>query len=362
MWAGVRRCLPNPNISPLTLGFAALTPTCAARLEKSSLIADSMPMQVNTRTFRNWRLHGLLLAALALSACSTAPVQRAGRDGGPSRPPIDVMAIPDAVPKVEPRSRYGNPANYVVFGQRYHVMPTSDGYVERGVASWYGDKFHGKRTSSGDPYDMYGMTAAHKTLPLPTYARVTNLQNGRSIVVKINDRGPFVDNRIIDLTYTGAAKLGLLGAGTGLVEVRALDPRRPDPGPTLLMAKNAPATPPAPKSAPVAATRQTAPALLDALIPPANADDTPPAPSARATASPALYLQIGAFASRDNAEQLRDKLSAARMPGIHISEAVSNQRPIYRVRIGPLASVAEADRMTGELARYGIANPRVVVD
>jgi rare lipoprotein A len=315
-------------------------------------------------TFRRWRLHGLLVSALALGACSTTPDQRADRDGGPSKPPFDVMAVPDAVPKVEPRSRYGNPASYVVFGQRYHVMPASDGYVERGIASWYGDKFHGKRTSSGDPYDMYGMTAAHKTLPLPTYARVTNLQNGRSIVVKINDRGPFARNRIIDLTYTGAAKLGLLGAGTGLVEVRALDPRRPDPGPTLLMAQNtAPAPRPAPKPAPAAAARQTAPALLDALIPPAHADDMPPAPTARATASPTLYLQIGAFASRDNAEQLRHKLSTtARMPGIHISEAVSNQRPIYRVRIGPLASAAEADRVSGELARYGIANPRVVVD
>lgn len=352
------------------------------------MIADSMSMQVRkkgTEAFftasmcmrnsqrrkmppspfsRNWRLHGLLLAALALSACSTIPDQRAGQDGGPARPPLDIMSIPDAVPKVEPRSRYGNPANYVVYGTRYHVMPTSTGYVERGIASWYGDKFHGKRTSSGDPYDMYGMTAAHKTLPLPTYARVTNLRNGRSIVVKINDRGPFVANRIIDLSYVGAAKLGLLGTGTGLVEVRALDPRRPDPGPTLIEARQSPTGFPAPATPRPAAAATSKPksSIVDSLISPAYADDAPPAAKSPGSATPTLYLQIGAFANRDNAEQLRSKLGAARFPGIHVSEAVSNQRPIYRVRIGPLASAAEADRMTGELARYGIANPRVVVD
>lgn len=292
--------------------------------------------------------------ALALGACSTVPDQRGSVPGSAPR---DIMAIPDAVPKVEPRSRYGNPANYVVFGKRYQVMPTSNGYVERGIASWYGPDFHGKRTSSGDPYDMYGMTAAHKTLPLPTYARVTNLSNGRSIVVRINDRGPFVTNRIIDLSYTGAAKLGLLGHGTGMVEVRALDPRRPDPGPTLIEVRNTPATlpsRPAPPSTSVAA--KPAPTLLDRIIPPAHADDTPP------THTPTLYLQIGAFASRDNAEQLRSKLSAAHVPGIHISETLSNQRPLYRVRVGPLASAAEADRMASELVRHGITNPRVAID
>ncbi|MBI5040323.1 MAG: septal ring lytic transglycosylase RlpA family protein [Gammaproteobacteria bacterium] len=324
-------------------------------------------MRIIVRTWWYWRVHGLVVMALALGACSTVPNQRSG----PGAVPRDIMAIPDAVPKVEPRSRYGNPATYVVFGRRYHVLPTSNGYVERGVASWYGPDFHGERTSSGDTYDMYGMTAAHKSLPLPTYARVTNLRNGRSIVVRINDRGPFVDNRIIDLSYTGAAKLGLIGSGTGLVEVRALDPRRPDldPGPTLLMAQNT--LPSKPAQAKSAAAAKPAPKLpkqiIDKLISPAYADDTPPsgnAPGANppGPATPTLYLQIGAFSNRDNAEQLRSKLSAAHMPGIHISESVSNQRPIYRVRIGPLASVAEADRMASELGRYGIANPHVVID
>lgn len=314
---------------------------------------------------RCWRVHGLLAMSLALGACGTVPTGRLSRDGTTDAVPRDIMAIPDAMPKVEPRSRYGNPATYVVFGRRYHVMPTSNGYVERGVASWYGPDFHGERTSSGDTYDMYGMTAAHKSLPLPTYARVTNLRNGRSIVVRINDRGPFVDNRIIDLSYTGAAKLGLIGTGTGLVEVRALDPRRPDPGPTLRMAENTlPSKPAQPVSrpAPTPPTAKPAPKLIDSLITPAHADDTLPAGNSPAAATPTLYLQIGAFSNRGNAEQLRSKLSAAHVSDIHISESVSNQRPIYRVRIGPLASVAEADRMAATLGRYGIANPRVVVD
>lgn len=314
-------------------------------------------MHVITQILQQWRIHGLVALTLVLGACSSGPGGLT-RDGGPDRIPRDVMAIPDAVPKVEPRSRYGNPASYVVYGTRYYVMPSSDNHVERGIASWYGDKFHGKRTSSGDPYDMYGMTAAHKTLPLPTYARVTNLSNGRSIVVKINDRGPFIGNRIIDLSYTGAAKLGLIGHGTGMVEVRALDPRRADPGPTLIEVRNPPASLPSrPNTAPnTRVTARPAPTLLDKIIPPAYADDAPPAQT------PTLYLQIGAFANRNNAEQLRSKLSAKDVAGIHISETISNQHPLYRVRVGPLASAAEADRVAAQLVRLGISNPRVAID
>jgi rare lipoprotein A len=310
-------------------------------------------MQVYTRTLRDWRLHGLLLIALALNGCSSGPSERASRDrdGYPDRPPRDVLAIPDAVPKSEPRSRYGNPTNYVVFGKRYHVMPTSDGYVERGVASWYGTKFHGQRTSSGEAYDMYAMTAAHKSLPLPTYARVTNLRNGRSVVVKINDRGPFVGNRIIDLSYTAAAKLGILADGTGLVEVRALDPRRPDSAPAPLMAQASTK----PTTAPPIAVASTTP-----LAAPPSADR--PAPPAGAAGSAGLYLQVGAFLHRDNAEQLRNKLLDVHIADIHISEGVSNQRPVYRVRIGPLAGVDDADRMAATLSRHGISDPRVVID
>lgn len=145
------------------------------------------------------------------------------QDGPPlfCRPDPDDLA--DAVPRIEPKSRYGNPSSYKVFGKRYHVLPSSAGYVKRGLASWYGRKFHGRRTSSGETYDMCAMTAAHRSLPLPTYVRVINLDNGRGITVRVNDRGPFHPNRIIDLSYAAAVKLGMAEQGTARVEVRVID-------------------------------------------------------------------------------------------------------------------------------------------
>lgn len=250
-------------------------------------------------------------------------------DSGPSRP-VDVSHIPDATPRVEPKSRYGNPSSYVVRGQRYYVKDTARGYVEKGIASWYGNKFHGRRTSSGERYDMYAMTAAHKTLPLPTYVQVTNLNNGRSVVVKVNDRGPFHDNRLIDLSYSAASKLGILARGTGLVEVRAIDPRRPQP----------------------ASRTAQAPAAVK----------TSARPSAQPLSAPEMYLQVGAFASRYNAERLKTRLDDIKLPGILILPGYANQQPVFRVRIGPLASVEEADRMASLLTRYGISSPHVVID
>ncbi len=137
---------------------------------------------------------------------------------------VPVSDIPDAVPRPEIKTQYGNPESYSVYGTEYRVLDTSEGYQEVGIASWYGDPFHGRRASSGEQYDMYKMTAAHKTLPLPTYLRVTNRSNGRTIVVRVNDRGPFVDGRIVDLSYTAALKLGIVEKGTALVELVALDP------------------------------------------------------------------------------------------------------------------------------------------
>ena len=129
----------------------------------------------------------------------------------------DVSQIPNAVPRVEARSRGGNPSSYVVLGKRYHTLPDSRGFVERGIASWYGRKFHGRKTSNGEVYDMYTMSAAHKRLPIPTYLKVTNLENGRSVVVRVNDRGPFHGKRVIDLSYTAARKLGVVEAGVAKV-------------------------------------------------------------------------------------------------------------------------------------------------
>ena len=157
---------------------------------------------------------------LFLSGCGGTPKQSeiVTTSGGP----------PDAVPKVEPKARYGNMKSYVVYGKTYYPKQSSRGYVERGVASWYGTKFHGRKTSSGERYDMHQMTAAHKTLPLPTYALVKNLDNGRSAIVKVNDRGPFVGDRIIDLSYAAAKKLGVDKKGLAQVEVVSIDPRDHD--------------------------------------------------------------------------------------------------------------------------------------
>ena len=162
----------------------------------------------------------LLGTCLSLMACSFTSNQ----DGAP-RANINVSKIPNAVPRAEPKSQTGNPASYRVFGKTYYVMDSAKGYVQRGIASWYGTKFHGRKTSSGEIYNMYKMTAAHTKLPLPTYVQVTNLKNGRKIIVKVNDRGPFHSNRIIDLSYVAAKKLGIIATGTGLVEVRSIDPK-----------------------------------------------------------------------------------------------------------------------------------------
>ncbi|MES1195673.1 MAG: septal ring lytic transglycosylase RlpA family protein, partial [Steroidobacter sp.] len=156
---------------------------------------------------------------VTLSACTTNRVKPV-----PDLSPAEVDQIQNATPRTEPLSKNGNPAFYDALGKRYFVMPSAAGYEERGVASWYGPGFHEGSTSSGERYDMYGMTAAHKTLPLPTYVQVTNLSNGRSIVVRVNDRGPFKEGRIIDLSYTAAAKLDMLRNGTAFVEVKALVP------------------------------------------------------------------------------------------------------------------------------------------
>lgn len=257
--------------------------------------------------------------AAALAGCSSqGPIDTA--DNAPKNPK-DVSSIQDAVPRAEPRSRYGNPKSYVVAGKRYYTKTSSSGYRERGIASWYGTKFHGRRTSSGEPYDIYKMTAAHKTLPLPTYARVANLRNGRTVIVKINDRGPFHANRIIDLSYAAAARLDILGNGTGLVEVEALDPSR--------QAAN--------------------PAVTDQ-------------PATGSTPATTLFLQVGAFSSRDNATRMEQRLQSSGLGEVRITQAGNSTDPLYRVRIGPLTTVDEADRVSNSLMSLGINDTRVIID
>ena len=258
-----------------------------------------------------------------LAGCSSHKVFEPS-DNAPANP-RDVSGVPNAVPKPEPRSRYGNPASYEVFGERYYTMPSSKGYRERGQASWYGTKFHGKRTSSGEPYDLYAMTAAHKTLPLPTYVEVINLDNNRSVIVKVNDRGPFHEGRIIDLSYSAAAKLGILGKGTGHVEVRAIDPlassRVPDNSPVLVQTN----------------TRAK-------------------------TSDSQLFLQVGAFQSRDNAERLRNNIQAQNLGGVRIVEADTERGTFFKVQVGPLSDTGEADRVAQALQPLGINEARSYVE
>jgi rare lipoprotein A len=291
-------------------------------------------------------------------------------DGGPMQP-FDASNVPDAVPENAPRSKYGNPSSYEVFGRRYHVMRDARGYQERGVASWYGTKFHGARTSSGERYDMYSMTAAHKTLPLPTWVRVTNLENHRSVVVKVNDRGPFHQNRIIDLSYSAALKLGIVGKGTGLVEVRALGPG------ASLESSGVPqdqtvATPlPTPRTADTGTPAVTA-GLVDAprstalgTVPDAAPAPMPQpaAPSAVTAAphAPQLFLQVGAFAEEKNARALALRLQEN---GIGISAVVHGNGDagnLHKVRIGPLATVEDVDAMTAKLVALGLKDPQLVI-
>lgn len=264
----------------------------------------------------------IIALVLLVTGCSLKPPSIFGRsmieDGAPTGR-MDVSQIHDAVPRAEPRSRSGNPRSYTVLGRTYHVMPDSRGYHERGAASWYGTKFHGQRTSSGETYNMYAMTAAHKTLPLPTYVRVTNLRNGRQVIVKVNDRGPFHDNRLIDLSYAAATKLGIIGNGTGLVEVEALDPNNGSPRP---IRNN------------IALNGQN-------LV---------------------LYLQVGAFSDRDNAERLLQRLRSSINNSIRIQTAASYEKTLYRVQVGPMSNIEQADATSMRLAQLGIRDMHLIIE
>lgn len=267
----------------------------------------------------------LIFILLFITGCSSSRYSQY-HDSAPTGE-IDLRRINNAIPRAEPRSKYGNSPSYVVRGKRYYVMQDSRNFVERGVASWYGKKFHGHRTSSGETYDMYKMTAAHKKLPLPTYVEVRHLQNNKSIIVRVNDRGPFHDNRVIDLSYAAAKKLGITTTGTGVVEIRAIDPYEYHRN--KQMARN-----PAPQT---------------------NSSTTASSNDYR------LFLQVGAFVSRTNAEQLRNRLLTEL--GAHpIKTGYSEEKNIYRVRIGPLTNVEQADQLATRIAKLGFTEPHIVID
>lgn len=252
------------------------------------------------------------------------------RDSTPADVP-DISKIPEPVPKDEPISQYGNKSPYSVLGESYRVLPSAKGYDERGLASWYGNKFHGYMTSNFERYDMYAYTAASKTLPLPSYARVTNLENGRSVIVRVNDRGPFVQNRIIDLSYVAAVKIGVWPKGKAMVEVRGIDPAHPE---------------------------RSAEPVHGNTVSTRNAATTPP----QKTPKPELYLQVGAFADHANAERAAAKVRAAHLGEVHVVEAQVDGKSVQRVRLGPLKDADEADRLTPKLRALGLGQPRVAVD
>lgn len=274
------------------------------------------------------RLLLLFVIAFVLAGCSSAPprTEQAGqpvpvpekkapsskggyyKDDGPGeKPPPDLASLPDAVPRTEPLHRYAN-RPYQVFGKDYVPTASHQQYWERGMASWYGRKFHGQKTSSGEIYDMYAMSAAHKTLPIPSYARVTNVANGKSVVVRINDRGPFHSDRVIDLSYAAAYKLGYAAAGSALVEVESVE------------------------------AGQAAPASTEESRNPAEAKNT--------------YIQVGAFSSRENAEDFRGRV-ARQLAWLSEGMQVLSIGNLWRLHVGPYgsgdAARSIAERIEAEL-------------
>jgi rare lipoprotein A len=260
----------------------------------------------------------LLLAALVsvlLASCAGKKPQVEEPADGPSTTDLRAEDVADAVPQAEPLARYGNHSPYEVFGKKYSVLPSSNGYHERGVASWYGSKFHGRRTSSGEPYDMHLATAAHKSLPLPTYAEVTNLDNGKKVVVKINDRGPFKDDRLIDMSYGAALRLGMTGTGTARVDVRVID-----------VSADAPAV--------------------------SYSADT----GSKGTGTEGTWLQAGAYGKREGAEQLAEQLEQASLNPVSIHDIGD----LFRVWLGPYGNAAEVESVISRAIELGFDRPHRV--
>jgi rare lipoprotein A len=324
----------------------------------------------------------LIVTTLLLAACGTVPQRKAATPGpvtngggylpgdGPGADiPVNLEAIPDAVPKVEPLHPYAN-RPYIALGKTYTPMTVVGNFRERGIASWYGKKFNGQRTSSGDIYDMYAMTAAHPTLPLPSYARVTNLVNHKSVIVRINDRGPFMKDRIIDLSYTAAYKLDLIANGSAEVEVDSIDPNirvnaisastvhsQPLESSAPVNLEVLPAATSAVAAAPVAAAVPSVPAIPVAA--PATAGTQTGAKDSLTSSDTAIYLQLGAFKTQEAAEaylaKMRGKLGDK---GKQLK--LSTKDGLVRVHIGPYASQSEArssaDSMEAQLGFRPMVN------
>ncbi len=269
-----------------------------------------------------------LVLILLLAGCAG----KHAKDGPPRTGSVIPPDLPpDPVPRKETKSRYGNGPIYEVLGRSYQVMDSSYGYQERGVASWYGKKFHGHLTSNQERYDMHAMTAAHKALPLPTYVRVRNLRNNKSIVVRVNDRGPFVHNRIIDLSYSAARKLDMIRTGTSLVEVTAISFDEPPRRPTV---------------ASVATKKEP-------VIPEA---------SSLPTKESTVYVQVGAFGDAENARRRFALLRSGGVGDAFVLEDNSTSPALYRIRIGPIADVLQYDTLLAQLQNLGISETHLVTE
>ena len=265
----------------------------------------------------------LLLAgifSLLLASCASEPPVEPEPGDGPSTQDLNVEDVADAVPRDEPLARYGNHTPYEVFGKKYYVLPSNEGYHAKGVASWYGSKFHGRRTSSGEPYDMHLATAAHKTLPLPSYAEVTNLDNGRKVIVKINDRGPFKDDRLIDMSYGAALRLDMIATGTARVDVRVID----------VSAAGATTT------VPVSATGATTASTVTGSVEEAG-----------------TWLQAGAYGRREGAEKLAGQLEQAEL----IPVSIHQLDELFRVWLGPFTSNSEVESVIARAIELGFDRP-----
>ncbi len=269
-----------------------------------------------------------LVLVLLLAGCAG----KSPKDGPPRSGSVIPRDLPeDPVPRQESKSRYGNGPYYEALGKRYEVMGSSYGYQERGVASWYGNKFHGRQTSSHERYDMYAMTAAHKSLPLPTYVRVRNLRNHKSVIVRVNDRGPFVANRIIDLSYSAALRLDMIRQGTSLVEVTAISfDKPPDPPPVA----------PAPAEVKPEKAKAIAPEKTEADV----------------------YVQVGAFGDAENARRRFALLRTGGVGNAFVLEDYSQSPALYRVRIGPITDVVQYDSLVVRLQNLGISETHLVTE
>ncbi len=260
----------------------------------------------------------ILFFSALLSSCVSV------RDGAPAQYNIPWNKIKNAVPRPVHRSKYGNPDSYKVLGKTYFVMHSAKGFTQRGIASWYGKKFHGKKTSSGEDYNMYAMTAAHKTLPIPIYVEVTNLDNGRKAIVRVNDRGPFHPGRIIDLSYAAATRLGVTRTGTANVRIRVIDAR----------------------------TKETNAQPTRSVTLPTLAE--PPTQEGK------IYVQVAAFATEENAIQQLGALQGEGFSEVRLHIESRKGKTFYRVRIGPLPTTRVAAQILDQLRRHNHHHLKII--